>query len=585
MRARSFFYALITSMLAVIIAGMITYFIVRNSLVTETQGIAQIVSQTVLHEAEAGELEQAQGGQSPASELLAAGTHYRIELMDLDGNVINDFGTDAQANNLADRPEVMAALNFGIGQALVHDDMLGHNVLYYAAADQADGYIVRVSIPVTGLNQLLMRITYAGLVGLAVSGLLALLASVLFTRGYTKQVKGLAAAVRDFASGKTGEDVVLNTRTELDVLADDFSEMRANVNTLLRDIRQRNEEFNAVLSSMADGLVAVNTFQQILYINPVAEEIFSIKERQGTEPLMLSEIAYQRPLLDAVQNCIKKHRSEVVQLKIARNEILDFRVTVSPMMSKGSLFGAIILLTDITHMLELERLRTDFVANVSHELRTPLTSIKGYTEALKDSSLGANDMAKRFLDIIEIESDRLNVLINDLMELSKIENRSEDTDIGEHCIKQIIEETIDLVSMKAEKKHVAIKTRIPKDIKILANKDRIKQLFLNLIDNGIKYNKDGGQLEISVYHLGRMLTISVKDTGEGIAQEDIPRLFERFYRVEKSRSRELGGTGLGLSIVKHIAELYHGSVTVVSEKGKGSEFIVKMPIAKFTENA
>ena len=584
MRVRSFFYALIASILAVIIAGLITFFVVKNSLITETKAIAKVISQTVLHEANE-ETEDLAAGDTSVSKLLADSTHYRIELMDADGTVINDFGTGALAENLADRPEVTEAMANRSGTDLVHDDTLDSSVLYYAEANQMNGFIVRVSIPVAGLNQLPFRIICAGAVGLVVSGILALLASIMFTRGYTRQVKGLAAAVRDFSSGKTDQDIVLNTKTELDVLADDFTEMRQNVNTLLRDIRQRNEEFNAVLSSMADGLVAVNTAQQVLYINPVAEEIFGIKGRVESGPLNLGDIAYQRPLLDAVQKCIKKHRAEVVHLKIARDDILDFRVTVSPMVSKGSLFGAIILLTDITHMLELERLRTDFVANVSHELRTPLTSIKGYTEALKDSSIGENDLAKRFLDIIEIESDRLNVLINDLMELSKIENKSEDTNIGEHSITQIIEETIDLVSMKAEKKQVVIKTRIPKDIQIFANKDRIKQLVLNLIDNGIKYNKDGGILDIAVYHLGRMLTISVKDTGEGIENDDIPRLFERFYRVEKSRSRELGGTGLGLSIVKHIAELYQGSVMVVSEKGKGSEFIVKMPIAKITDGA
>jgi two-component system phosphate regulon sensor histidine kinase PhoR len=225
-------------------------------------------------------------------------------------------------------------------------------------------------------------------------------------------------------------------------------------------------------------------------------------------------------------------------------------------------------------------MRTDFVANVSHELRTPLTSIKGYAETLKEEDLSENKTAKRFLEIIEIEAERLNVLINDLMELSKIENKNEDVNISSHSLKEILDETAEVLSMAAEKKGVKIQKDIDDSIVIYANRDRIKQLVLNLMDNGIKYNKDGGKLTVDASAQREMLTLSIKDTGEGIAQADIPRLFERFYRVDKSRSKELGGTGLGLSIVKHISELYGGSVTVLSKKGKGSEFIVKLPIVK-----
>lgn len=248
------------------------------------------------------------------------------------------------------------------------------------------------------------------------------------------------------------------------------------------------------------------------------------------------------------------------------------------MQYKGKVSGAIILFNDVTHLLKLERLRSDFVANVSHELRTPLTSIKGYAETLKEEGIRDIDNAKRFLEIIEIEADRLNVLINDLMELSEIENKSEDVNISRHSLSSIIGEVIDLIGIAAEKKGIELLVDQPEGIEIWANRDRIKQLLLNLIDNGIKYNKSGGKVNLTVSEHANILKISVKDTGSGIDEKDIPRLFERFYRVDKSRSKALGGTGLGLSIVKHICELYGGSVTVTSEKNKGSEFVVSLPI-------
>lgn len=299
---------------------------------------------------------------------------------------------------------------------------------------------------------------------------------------------------------------------------------------------------------------------------------------ENKDKLKLPDFVYQDMILDGVKECLAQNETQTIEAKLGSYEKFDYRISIYPMQYIGSISGAILLFSDISHTLKLERLRSDFVANVSHELRTPLTSIKGYAETLKDEGMKDNVNSNRFLDIIEIEADRLNILINDLMELSEIENKKEDVNISQYNFSTILEDVLNLISINAKKKDVSIELDVEENIMIMANKDRIKQLLLNLVDNAVKYNKTGGMVKIIAKADEDMLNLIVKDTGDGIKSDDIPRLFERFYRVDKSRSKLSGGTGLGLSIVKHIAELYNGSVSLVSKVGEGSEFAVKMPI-------
>jgi len=578
MRIKIFLYAFFTSLLAVIIFGVMMQFIVRRSLIEESREAAKIVASTVVNDIDKDYIEREDG--QDISFILPENSNFQITLLDEDGNVVGDNHTQIISDeDFVNSPEVLEAVSDGDGED-IHQFLKEDALVQYATYDTESGYIVHVMVRVLGIKQVNSGLIVAGIIGLLASAGLALLVAIFFGRGLSKKLNRFVNAIRAYASGQGSDKELVETKTDLDILADEFLEMRKSFDTLIGDTRRRNVEFDTVLSSMADGLIALNLDLKIMYINPVAKEIFSIRKTIEDNVTFLQDIVYQRLLLKAVNRCLNHDESQVIQLKIGQDEILDYRITISPMHRRGRLFGAIILLTDITHMLELEQLRTDFVANVSHELRTPLTSIKGYTEALKDSSMAQDGYEKRFLEIIEIESDRLSSLINDLMELSKIENGSEDINIGEHRLITIVDDIIELVAMKAKKKHVAIRRDIAENLIIVANKDRIKQLVLNLIDNGIKYNRDYGTLDIKASYKGTMLTMAFIDSGEGIAEKDIPRLFERFYRVEKSRSRELGGTGLGLSIVKHIADLYQGSVSIESGKGQGTTFIVRMPIVK-----
>ena len=583
MRRRFFTYVFTVSLLATVITGIISFIVMRSSVIDETEIQAAAMAKMVIQDIADDEMPDYDSKAKTLGREAVLDGHapYRITIIDGEGVVLGDSQADiAQMDNHGQRPEVLDAKSFGMGSSRRDSATLNMNMLYVAVYDSDIDITVRVALPLVELR----RITYNLLVGLLISisagVVISIIVSLIFADRVSKPINELAEASYEFAGGNLNKRVHLNTATELDQLSNAFNIMAGNLKRSLTEIKQKNAEFNSVLSSMKDGLIALGADKRLLYMNPVARELFCFGGDCREETVYVDSIVYQEGILSAVDECLASQMTQALDLKLGINSSSQYRVSVHPMLYEAQPSGVIIVITDITRTLELEQMRTDFVANVSHELRTPLTSIKGYAETLKEEDLSENKTAKRFLEIIEIEAERLNVLINDLMELSKIENKNEDVNISSYSLKDILDETAEVLSISAEKKGVKIDKNIDDSIVIYANRDRIKQLLLNLMDNGIKYNKDGGMLTVTASSQREMLTLKIKDTGEGIAQADIPRLFERFYRVDKSRSKELGGTGLGLSIVKHIAELYGGSVTVLSKKGKGSEFIVKLPIVK-----
>lgn len=232
---------------------------------------------------------------------------------------------------------------------------------------------------------------------------------------------------------------------------------------------------------------------------------------------------------------------------------------------------------DITNIKKLEQMRTEFVSNVSHELKTPLTSIRGFIDTLKDGAVNDPEVAGKFLDIIDIEAERLSRLINEILQLSEIESMKQDRNIEDVFLKPVIDEVFSILQQSAEERKVGLHADIAESVSIQANKDKIKQLLINLIDNAIKYNIENGSVTVKAEQAGGKVLISVRDTGIGIEKEYLDRIFERFYRVDRGRSSELGGTGLGLSIVKHIVNLYQGRIDVDSDPGKGTEFKIEIP--------
>ena len=244
------------------------------------------------------------------------------------------------------------------------------------------------------------------------------------------------------------------------------------------------------------------------------------------------------------------------------------------------IFGWFLIMRNISNIRKLEYIRSHFVSNVTHELKTPLTSIKGFVDTLKAGAIHDEAVAERFLDIIEIEADRLYALITDTLELSEIETMSQDTRISDYMLKDIVDEVSSIISPVAEKKDINLIINISTSISIVrVNFDRLKQLLINILDNAIKYNNTGGSVWLDCQLEGKTIIFTVRDNGIGIPEDQIPHLFERFYRVDKGRSRDYGGTGLGLSIVKHITQLYKGEIHLESTLDVGSTFTIRLPIA------
>jgi len=585
MRKKIFIYTFISSIIAVIITGAISFAIIQSSAINETklsaEAMARIIMSQVDNEDSDLDVFTKELGTSLSYDKYNA---YRITIVGYDGIVLGDSIADInKMDNHIDRPEIIQAKLTGLGSSRRDSSTLKTDMLYVAVRDENNNIFVRVALHLTQLQRMVRKLILGCLLGILSGAVIALISAYIFADRLSKPIKSLAHASAEFAGGNMDMRVDMHSNTEIDSLAMAFNNMADNLENLLYDLKLKNTEFNAVLSSMEEGLIAVDVNNNILYINPVAKEIFFIK-KDNYNTKKLSSFVYQDVIIDGINACLADCKTQNIQLKLGNEDRYDYRVSIYPMYYNNELSGAILLFANITHTLKLERLRSDFVANVSHELRTPLTSIKGYAETLKDEGLEGNKNADKFLGIIEIEADRLNALINDLMDLSEIENKKEDVNISVHELDDIVNDVIDIVSISAEKKDIDIELNIEKKITVLVNKDRLKQLLLNLIDNAIKYNKVGGKVIISASSNYNVLNLIVKDTGDGIEKEKIPRLFERFYRVDKSRSKLSGGTGLGLSIVKHITELYNGSVSLVSEMNVGSEFIVEVPIIVNREN-
>ncbi|MBR4443767.1 MAG: PAS domain-containing sensor histidine kinase, partial [Clostridia bacterium] len=254
------------------------------------------------------------------------------------------------------------------------------------------------------------------------------------------------------------------------------------------------------------------------------------------------------------------------------------RLYVSPMKRDGEVVGAMAMIEDITELRRLEQMRTDFTANVSHELKTPLTSIRGFVETLLDGAIDNPEMARKFLNIIMMEANRLTRLVNDILSISKLEAGDTEVSLGRLRLDKMAADVCEVLQIHAREKQIDLSiNENDEPIYVWGNSDRLEQLLMNLIENAIKYNQPGGSVRVSVYGTAENAYFLVSDTGIGIAEEHLPRLFERFYRVDKGRSRSMGGTGLGLAIVKHIAVSMGGTVEVHSKLGEGSEFSVTLP--------
>lgn len=428
---------------------------------------------------------------------------------------------------------------------------------------------VILNSPVTGITEATGRtsdiLIFAGLVALGFS----LLAAYVLSRTISNPIRTISKAAMDMAHGDYLKKVDIKRRDEIGILASSFNYLTEKLNDTIGDLNNEKSKLSDILYSMEEGLIAVDTQLNIIQINPAAQELLNI-----SEPLLsnLCDLPNGSDMVSNVGEVLKVGRGKSFEKTIEEGKFLN--VLISPLKyQSGKIYGAITILQDISESTKLEKMRRDFVANVSHELRTPLTSIRGFIEPLIDGTVSDNETSRKYHIIIRNETLRLEKLINDLLDLSRLQSGKANLDIQEVNIVELITNISNKFQPILNSKNIEFRFSPPKKpIYILADGDRVEQLMIIFIDNAVKFTPEYGQIEIDLVEDNDIIRIAVKDTGAGIPEEDMPYIWERFYKVDKSRSGKNSGTGLGLSIAKNIVELHKQKVFVESAPGKGTKF-------------
>ena len=520
---------------------------------------------------------------------LADELGVRITVIGQDGTVIGDSDEPAsQMENHGSRPEVIEALSRGTGSAVRYSTSAKQDLLYdtYRQTDGPRQRVVRVAVSFTEVQDVTRSLGRTLLLGLLLYSLFGLAVAYFFSRRVGNRVNRLAEFSRAVADGQFAQPVLPRSGDdELNVLEQNLREMSLKIRDNISELRSEKEKLDSILRCMVEGLVVIDTKGKVSLINEQAKTMFGVTDEQIRDGSFV-EISRSPAMHSILREVLafdfsKNTYSKRISLENGR----WFRVNaVSLRNGTERPSGSILVFHDITEIQRLETVRSDFVANVSHELRTPLTAIRGYVETLLHNPPADPADANQFLTIIDRHSERLSRLTEDLLVLSDLESGVQKMTFKPAEAGHLIQRVLEVFWDRAAKKNVTLSYSFSSGLpSILGDSDRLQQLFINLVDNAVKYTPAGGSVTIMASHAhfsaqtDAWIEIAVTDTGTGIAEKDLPRLTERFYRVDKARSRELGGTGLGLAIVKHIVQAHGGELKIESVIGKGTTVRVFLP--------
>lgn len=515
---------------------------------------------------------------------LAGETETRITVIRPDGAVLADSEKDADLmDNHWNRPEVQVALKGEIGQSIRYSGTLKEKMMYLALplkeADSVIG-VVRLALPLTEVQAKIAHI-YRAIVGGALLALLIALVIGFFTaESFARPLREMMSAAQNIAQGKYKE-LRVRSGNEIGQLAGALNRMSEKIQDDIRTITEGRNELRAILSSMAEGVIVVDKEGKILLLNSSAEKILGLSAEKVIGKF-LWEVLRKEELISLVKKTLATGNEEGIEMVFDLPEGHVLHAQAAPILSEGqNNSGVVVVFHDITRLKQLEKLRREFVANVSHELKTPLTSIKGFVETLMEGAISDSENSLKFLKIIQQHTERLDNLVNDLLELSSIETGELPMNFEKIKLKELIDYIAASFADELSRKNQLLKiSAIPEDLEAWIDEEKMQRVLSNLLDNAHKYTSSGGQIEISATQELDRIKIEVSDTGEGIPGEHLPRIFERFYRVDKARSRQLGGTGLGLAIVKHIVLAHGGEISVESKVGVGTKFSIYLPKIK-----
>ena len=515
---------------------------------------------------------------------LSAGMSTRITIVLPSGQVIGDSEEDPSVmDNHADRPEIKQALQEGVGSSIRFSRTLQCDMMYMALAVRENKRtvgVVRTAVSLDFIDRTLQSIyTRILVVGLAAAVLAAIL-SLIVSRRISRPLEELREGAEWFSQGDLSHPLAIPDSPEIGALAHSLNHMAAQLDERIRTVMRHRNELDTVLANMVEGVLAVDVEGRVISVNVAAGRLLEVDpDRARQKPLQ--EVTRNVALQEIVHHALQSVGPVEDEFADHNNGDKRFHAHASRLQdADGQTLGVLIVLNDLTQLRRLETIRRDFVANVSHELKTPITSIKGFVETLLSGAMENPEERTKFLNIIARQTERLHHIIEDLLLLSQIEEGGERERIRlqtHAAILPVLEAAALACERAAAKNRIEIRLDCPEDLKGNIDPDLMEQSIINLLDNAIKYSEPGDNVRIEVESGDEEIAIAVIDQGCGIPSEHLPRLFERFYRVDKARSRKLGGTGLGLSIVKHIAEAHGGRVTVQSKLGKGSVFTIHLP--------
>ncbi len=529
----------------------------------------------------------------------------RAMLINGQGRVLADSETDpsdlSALENHADHPEISAARQQGRGSSLRYSNTLDTEILYVATAvpEIGDGhYVLRLALPLRDIEQIKQLISQAIWIVSILGLCLALLLAYATSRYISRPILDAIWFVKNIASGRLKHRTLrVGSTRELRDLGTALDDMRRQVQTHIGQVTLEKSRLEAVLTSITEAILVTDQSGRILMGNQTFEKLFGVPDAiEGRMPI---ELVRHRDVQNAIDQTLKTGQAVFLDLTRSDDRERHFDVQIAPILQNDHIAGSVTIFYDITELRRLERIRKDFVANVSHELRTPLTTIKGCASTLADGALDDREASQRFVRMINIHADRLHNLVEDILDLSRIESGALPLEIDVYPLHEIVNSVVGQIRPLAKEKTLTIEINTKENVQVQCDRKLIEQALFNLLDNAVKYTPEEGGIWIQTRDFEhvendrenrrnrhgenatqtrkRRIALEVKDTGIGVPLSDMDRIFERFYRVDKGRSRAMGGTGLGLSIVRHIMDAHGERVYVESEQGKGSTFGLTLP--------
>jgi two-component system phosphate regulon sensor histidine kinase PhoR len=517
-------------------------------------------------------------------EQVAKISNSRVTLIDAQGKVFADSEKDiANLENHFNRPEVQEARLRGTGKSVRFSNSLGIDMLYVAVTIQdgarTTGY-VRLARPLHDVQNEIDKVYQYILLSLFIVAIISLMIALFFSYRLAAPIRSMEKFTERLRQGKQVGTIILDTADETKKLADNINFLVEELKSKIRIANEEKSKLMTAFTSMNEGVLITNEQDLIEFISPVLSNMLAIQYGDVNGKTLMEafrSVDLQKAFLEFKETRVNVSR----EITMGTVEPIILSVSISTVHGHPDEEKTMIVFHDVTRLKKLEQIRVDFVANVTHEIKTPLTAIIGYLDTIKDGAINNIEETKRFIDIILKQAERLNRLVEDLLTISNIEMKETKLNFESVSLNAALTNVISLVEAKAKLKNITIQNDVRENIdQIKADKDKLTQIFVNVLDNAVKFTPESGNIVIKTDEAGAYTVVSISDTGIGVPKDEIQRLGERFYRVDRSRSRDLGGTGLGLSIVKHLMLAHEGRIEIESQLGRGTKVSLFFPNGK-----